>query len=84
MNQTEEQWSVAIQNLREDLKEHRTESREEFKTLHTDMAEVKDRLTKIETQTATKDSVKKTNWDRILAAAAIVMSVITACILGFK
>jgi len=53
------------------------EVREEF-------SDVKNRLTVIETQTATMKDVKKTGWDRVLAVAAIVVSVLTAIIIGMK
>jgi hypothetical protein len=91
MNQIEEQWRVAIQNLREDIKEVRAETREDIQLLRQDtqnwreevrqeFSDVKGRLTTIETQTATKEGVKQTNWDRVLSITAIVIAAVTALI----
>lgn len=95
MNQTEEQLSVALQNLREDLKEHRAETREDIKSLEKktdtwheevrgEFTDVKKRLDVIETKVATKDEVKKHGWEVIAQWAMIIATALGTLFLGMK
>jgi phage shock protein A len=87
MTQSEEQFAVALQNLREDLKEHRLETRQDIKDLEKktdewhdevrkDFTDVKKRLTTIETQISTKSDEKKFSTERMASWGAIGLVVL--------
>ena|SRR5258708_40327526 len=85
MNQTQGEFLVAIEHLREDLKEHRAETREDINALavktenwqdevRLEFTDVKDRLTVIETQTATTEKSGDRTWARYSGVLALLIS----------
>jgi ribosome recycling factor len=92
MDQQQEQMAQMIQNLREDLKEIRVETRQDIKDLEEktetwhdevrgEFTDVKKRLDTIETQISTKADLKKASWDKVLSVIAIIVAISTAVVL---
>ncbi len=95
MSNQQGDFNVAIQNLREDIKEIRAESRQDIKDLETktetwhkevrgEFTDVKKRLDTIETQITTKADAKKFGAERMAAWGAILLVAVSVFSLGFK
>jgi predicted nucleic acid-binding Zn-ribbon protein len=94
-NQQQGEFYVALENLRQDLKEHRAETREDIKSLEKktdawrdevrgEFDDVKKRLGVIETQTALREQIKEKNWSHYSGIVALILSAVANVILYFR
>lgn len=90
-SRTTKELAVAIENLTSEVRDHREETRKGISELHDDvgelrkdMTDVKQRLTVIETQTATKKEIKEKSWTRITTYVSLLVTALAVLVAWLK